>query len=75
VHDLRVVTRFLGDRNIEPSAAILDGRTLLSTPERGRRARYNNAKEKNGSKMHITVDTLGNLLALRATAANEQERA
>jgi transposase len=28
-----------------------------------------------GSKVHAAVDTLGNLLALRITAANEQERA
>ena len=36
---------------------------------------YDGAKKKNGSKVHIAVDTLGNLLALKVTAANEQERA
>lgn len=74
-HDLRVITRFLSDRNIEPSAAILDGRTLQSTPESGGRAGYDGAKKKKGSKVHVAVDTLGNLLALKVTAANEQERA
>jgi transposase len=73
-HDLRVITRFLSDRNIEPSAAILDGRTLQSTPESGARAGYDGAKKK-GSKVHVAADTLGNLLALKVTAANEQERA
>jgi transposase len=74
VHDLRVITRFLSERNIEPSAAILDGRTLQSTPESGGRAGYDGAKKKKGSKVHVAVDTLGNLLALKVTAANEQER-
>ena len=54
---------------------ILDGRTLQSTPESGGRAGYDGAKKKKGSKVHVAVDTLGNLLALQVTAANEQERA
>jgi transposase len=75
VHDLRAIVRFLNDRNLEPSAAILDGRTLQSTPESGGRAGYDGAKKKKGSKIHAAVDTLGNLLALKTTPANEQERA
>src|SRR5262245_42036676 len=47
-HDLRAITRFLDDRNIEPSATILDGRTLQSTPESGHRAGYDGAKKKKG---------------------------
>src|SRR5215469_8538394 len=74
-HDLRAIVRFLDDRNPEPSATILDGRTLQSTPESGGRAGYDGAKKKKGSKVHLAVDTLGNLLALKVTAANEQERA
>ena len=74
-HDLRAIVRFLNDRNIEPSAAIFDGRTLQSTPESGDRAGYDGAKKKKGSKIHAAVDTLGNLLALKTTPANEQERA
>jgi transposase len=74
-HDLRAIVRFLDDRNLEPSAAILDGRTLQSTPESGGRAGYDGAKKKKGSKIHAAVDTLGNLLALKTTPANEQERA
>src|SRR6185295_3368841 len=57
-----------------PSATIFDGRTLQSTPESGDRAGYDGAKKKNGSKVHAAVDTMGNLLALKVTAANEQER-
>jgi transposase len=74
-HDLRVIARFLDERDIEPSATILDGRTLQSTPESGGRAGYDGAKRKKGSKVHVAVDTLGNLLALKVTAANQQERA
>jgi transposase len=73
-HDLRVILRLVAEREPHPSAMILDGRTLQSTPESGERAGYDGAKKKNGSKVHAAVDTLGNLLALRVTAANEQER-
>lgn len=57
----------MNDRDEQPSAAILDGRTLQSTPESGAHAGYDGAKKKNGSKVHIAVDTLGNLLALKVT--------
>ena len=73
-HDLRVILRIVDERDAQPSAAILDGRTLQSTPESGERAGYDGAKKKNGSKVHVAVDTTGNLLALKVTAANEQER-
>src|SRR5204862_2127122 len=75
VHDLRAVLRLAQGRNEEPSAAIFDSRTLQSSPESGHRAGYDGAKRRKGSKVHLAVDTLGNLLALRVTAANEQERA
>jgi transposase len=73
-HDLRVILRLAEERNAQPSATILDARTLQSTPESGGRAGFDGAKKKKGSKVHIAVDTLGNLLALKVTAANEQER-
>ena len=74
-HDLRMMVRMVGEREAQPTATILDARTLQSTPESGGRAGYDGAKKKNGSKVHVAVDTLGNLLALKVTAANEQERA
>ncbi len=74
-HDLRMIRRVVAAREAQPTAAILDGRTLPSTPESGGRAGFDGAKKKNGSKVHIAVDTLGHLLALKVTAANEQERA
>lgn len=75
VHDLRALLRVTEDREATPSAVVLDGRTLQSTPESGARAGYDGAKRRKGSKVHIAVDTLGHLLALRVTAADEQERA
>ena len=74
VHDLRVVLRLAEGRTAQPSAAILDSRTLQSTPESGTRAGYDGAKRKRGSKVHMAVDTLGYLLALHVTPANVQER-
>lgn len=74
VKDLRELLRMLSGRDPQPSAVILDSRTLQSTPESGQRAGYDGAKRKNGSKVHAAVDTLGHLLALHVTAADEQDR-
>jgi transposase len=73
--DLRLLLREAQGRNRQPSAAIFDSRTLQSTPESGSRAGYDGAKRRKGSKVHAAVDTLGNLLALLVTPANEQDRA
>jgi transposase len=73
--DLRALLRLAARRESAPSAAILDSRTLQSTPESGGRGGYDGAKKRKGSKVHAAVDTLGHLLALKVTAANEQDRA
>ncbi len=75
VADLRRLPRRAGGRAAEPTAAILDSRTLQSTPESGARAGYDGAKRRKGAKVHMAVDTLGHLLALHVTPANEQDRA
>ncbi|MDP9358743.1 MAG: IS5 family transposase, partial [Chloroflexota bacterium] len=74
VHDLRVLLRWAASRADDPTAGILDGRTVQSTPESGARAGYDGHKRRKGSKTHVAVDTLGHLLALHVTPANEQER-
>src|SRR3954462_532355 len=72
--DLRRILRLLAGCREEPSAALFDSRTLQSTPESGERAGYDGAKRKKGSKVHMAVDTLGHLLSLHVTAADEQDR-
>ena len=73
--DLRAVLRLAAGREAEPSAAILDSRTPRSSPEIGERAGYGGAKRKNGSKLHLAVDTLGHVLALHVTPASTEDRA
>jgi transposase len=75
VHDLRLLIRVASGRERQPSAAIFDGHTVQSTAERGARAGYDGHKRRKGSKPHLAVDTLGLLLAVHVTPANEQERA
>jgi transposase len=74
VHDLRELLRLAQGRNPQPSAAIFDSRTLQSSRESGPRAGYDGAKRRRGSKVHMAVDTLGYLLSLHVTPANEQDR-
>ncbi len=73
--DLRVMLRPADGRDPQPTAVILDGRTLQATPESGHRAGFDGHKKRQGSKLHAAVDTLGHLLVARSTPANEQERA
>jgi hypothetical protein len=76
VHDLRVLLRLSEGGVPAPTAAILDSRTLGSTPESGTRGGWDGHKRKKGSKVHdVAVDTLGHLLALFVGPASEQERA
>ena len=74
VHDLRCLLRVAAGRAPDPTGAIFDSRTLRSTTESGERAGYDGAKRKRGSKVHLAVDTLGHLLALHVSPANEQDR-
>lgn len=73
--NLRLVVRMAAGRDADPTTAIIDSRTLRSTPESGPRAGYDGAKRKHGSKLHLTVDTLGHLLALYVTPASVDDRA
>jgi transposase len=75
VHDLSLLLRLQAERSGQPSAVILDSRTVQSTPESGARAGYDGYKRRKGSKVHAAVDTLGHLLALVATPADQEDRA
>lgn len=75
VSDMRSIIRAAQGRSGQPSAVILDARTLQSSCESGPRAGYYGYKRHRGSKVHRAVDTLGYLIGLTVTPANEQERA
>jgi hypothetical protein len=53
----------------------MDGWTPQSSPERGGQAGCEGYKRRKGSKVCRAADTLGHLLAVKVTAADEQERA
>ena len=61
VHDVRELLRVAKGKKAQPTAVIMDGRTLRSTPESGHRAGFDGHKMTKGSKVHIAVDTLGHL--------------
>lgn len=63
VDALRTLLRLLQGRAEQPAAAMFDARTLPSTPERGTRAGPDGAKRRQGSKLHLAVDTLGHVVA------------
>src|SRR5207244_12852361 len=64
VHDLRAILRLVDGRAPQPTAVVLDGRTLQSTPESGHRDGYDGHKKKLVSKSHVAADTLYHPLAL-----------
>ncbi len=70
-----MLLRELESRPPQPRAAVLDSRTLQWSPESGGRSGYDGHKRKKGSKVHMAVDTLGQLLTLVVTPANEGDRA
>ncbi len=74
VHDLRALLRWSAGRADQPTAVIIDSATRQSTPESGHRAGYNGHKKRTGSKIHVAVDTLGELLAVGVTPANASDR-
>ena len=75
VEDTRILLREFAGRKGRPTAACIDSRTMQSTPESGARAGYDGAKRRRGSKVHMAVDTLGHLLALSVTPADQGDRA
>ncbi len=74
-HDLRMILRLMADRPEQPTAAVLDARTVQGRVESGARSGYDGHKKRKGAKVHLAVDTLGHLLAAHVSAANENERA
>jgi len=74
IRDLRELLRMLNSR--DPSRRLRSSTVAHSSRRRraAKRAGYDGAKRKKGSKVHLAVDTLGHLLALHVTPADEQDR-
>ncbi|EAR21952.1 IS5 family transposase [Nitrococcus mobilis] len=76
VSELRSIIRVAQGRQSQPSAVVMEGaRCPAARAARGPRAGYDGYKRHRGSKVHVAVDTLGHLLAVHVTPANEPERA
>src|SRR4051812_2049778 len=73
VHALPVL-RLAQGRSEEPSAAVLDSRTLRSTPESGGRAAWDGHKRTRGARLHLAVDRLGHPPAPHLTPADADDR-
>jgi transposase len=70
----RVAARRTGARACADSGDPGLAHDTVDARERGS-CRIRRAKRRKGSKVHVAVDTLGHLLALKVTAADEQDRA
>jgi hypothetical protein len=56
-----------------PTAAIFDSRRLQSSVKSGGARRLRRSERREGNKVHLAVDALEYLLALRMKAASEQD--
>ena len=74
VHDLRVLLRLADGRKAHPSAAIIDSRTIQSTPS-STGTGYDGAKRKKGVKVHMAALIRSAIYwPLHVTPADEQDR-
>lgn len=71
----RAVLRLASGCAPDATVAVLESRTLRSTPESSNRSGYDGVKRKRGSEVHAAVDPLGHLPALCVALTDEQDRA
>jgi putative transposase len=74
VHDvLRDCLRKTEERQVAPTAAIIDSQSVKTADQAGERG-YDAGKKIQGRKRHIAVDSLGLLLMVWISSAAEQDR-
>jgi len=71
---LRMEVRKKEGRDVEPSAAIIDSQSIKTSAVRGPEKGYDAGKKIWGRKRHTLVDTQGNLLAVKVTAASDSDQ-
>lgn len=70
---LRALVRAQAGKTPEPTAAVMDSQTVKTGDSDGE-AGYDGAKKVRGRKRHVLVDTLGLILWVLITPANESDR-
>jgi putative transposase len=70
---LRKRMRQVQGRDEEPSAAVIDSQSIKTSAVRGPEKGYDAGKKIWGRKRHALVDTQGNLIAVKVTAASESD--
>jgi transposase len=70
---LRDMMRARVDREVSPTAAVLDSQSTKTSPQGGPKG-FDGGKKVSGRKRHLVVDTLGLLLTVLVTTANVQDR-
>ena len=74
MHDaLRDCLRKSEERQVAPTAAIIDSQSVKTPDQAGERG-YDAGKKVSGRKRHLAVDTLGLILAVTITSAAVQDR-
>jgi putative transposase len=74
IHDVvRDGVRLLEDRQVAPTAAIVDSQSVKTSDHAGERG-YDAGKKIAGRKRHLAVDCLGLILMMKITSASVQDR-
>lgn len=74
MHDrLRAMWRKREERNVEPTAAIIDSQSVKTSAQGGPKG-FDGGKKVKGRKRHLVTDTLGLVLAVFVTVAGIQDR-
>lgn len=71
---LRILVRRMMDKNIQPSAAVIDSQSVRTAAGINQSKGWDGAKKLVGRKRHLVTDTLGLPLAVYVTSAKVSDR-